>query len=389
MDSFRSKENLNRFESIFGKTKQLPRLFQAPARINIIGEHVDYLGGTVLPAAINFAVQVYLRPNDTASYKLHSVTYNETVEIKKPLTPNPQAPWSDYIAGVIVEIEKKGHVVPGFDLLVDGNIPQGSGLSSSAALEVVTGFAIGETFGLDISKEEVALIGQRAENHFVGTKCGIMDQFVIAVGKENDCISLNTDTLKYSYHHFDLGEYEFYLINSNVKHSLKDSAYNQRRAECETSLVKIQTNYPNFTHLYDVNLTESELDACRLTNQEWKRTKHVTSERERTKIVIDGLESGNFSEVGSALFQTHWSLSKEFEVSCPETDFIVASLQNLGVTGARMIGGGFGGCVLVLDLKDHFSKIEEDLKKSYQQKFDLAIDFYKFQIADGVKEILI
>ncbi|EOQ95518.1 GHMP kinase [Leptospira wolbachii serovar Codice str. CDC] len=389
MDSFRSKENLNRFESIFGKTKQPPRLFQAPARINIIGEHVDYLGGTVLPAAIDFAVQVYLRPNDTSSYNLYSVTYNETVELRKPLLPNPKSSWTDYIAGVIVEVEKKGHIVPGFDLLVDGNIPQGSGLSSSAAFEVVTGYAIKETFGLPISREEIALIGQRAENHFVGTKCGIMDQFIIAVGRKDDCISLNTDTLQYSYHHFDLGDSEFYLINSNVKHSLKDSAYNQRRSECESALAKIQTKFPNFTHLYDVNLSDVQIGECHLTNEERKRTKHVTSERERTKIVIEGLESGNFKDVGSALFETHWSLSKEFEVSCPETDFIVDSLQSLGVTGARMIGGGFGGCVLVLDMKDHFSKIDAVLKKSYQQKFNLEIDFYKFHISDGVKEISI
>ncbi|TGK50407.1 galactokinase [Leptospira kanakyensis] len=389
MDSLISKENLNRFESIFGKTTQPIRLFQAPARINIIGEHVDYLGGTVLPAAINFAVQVYLRPNNTSNYKLHSVTYNQTVEFQKPLLPNPKAAWADYIAGVIVEIEKKGHLVPGFDFLVDGNIPQGSGLSSSAALEVVTAFAIKETFSFPISREEVAVIGQKAENLFVGTKCGIMDQFIISVGKANDCISLNTDTLNYSYHHFDLGNYEFYLINSNVKHSLKDSAYNKRRSECESALLKIQTKYPNFTQLYEVNLSEEELNHCHLTSEESKRTKHVTSERERTKIVITGLESGNFIEVGSALFHTHWSLSKDFEVSCPETDFIVDSLQNLGVTGARMIGGGFGGCVLVLDKKDHFSKIEEVLKKSYQQKFNLALDFYKFQISDGVKEIYI
>ncbi|TGM52529.1 galactokinase [Leptospira vanthielii] len=389
MDSFRSKENLNRFESIFGKTKQAPRLFQAPARINIIGEHVDYLGGTVLPAAIDFAVQVYLRPNDTSSFHLHSVTYNETVELKKPLLPNPKSSWTDYIAGVIVEIEKKGHIIPGFDLLVDGNIPQGSGLSSSAAFEIVTGYAIKETFGLPLTREEIALIGQAAENHFVGTKCGIMDQFIIAVGKKDDCISLNTDTLKYSYHHFDLGDSEFYLINSNVKHSLKDSAYNQRRSECESALAKIQTKFPNFTHLYDVNLSEDQIYNCHLTNEERKRMNHVTSERERTKIVIEGLESGNFKDVGSALFQTHWSLSKDFEVSCPETDFIVDSLQSLGVTGARMIGGGFGGCVLVLDKKDHFSKIDVVLKKSYQQKFNLEIDFYKFQISDGVKEISI
>lgn len=389
MDSFRSKENLNQFESIFGKTNQPPRLFRAPARINIIGEHVDYLGGTVLPAAIDFFVQVLLRPNESQNYRLHSVSYNQTVELKKPLSPNSKSQWVDYIAGVIFEIEKKGHVVPGFDLLVDGNIPQGSGLSSSAAFEVVTGYAIKETFGFSLSREEIALIGQKAENNFVGTKCGIMDQFIIAVGKKDDCISLNTETLKYTYHHFDLGNYEFYLINSNVKHSLKDSAYNKRRSECESALVKIKAKYPNFTQLYDVNLSDSEIDQCHLTKEETKRTKHVTSERERTKVVIENLESGNFKEVGSALFQTHWSLSKEFEVSCPEIDFIVDSLQRLGVTGARMIGGGFGGCVLVLDTKDHFSKIEEDLKKSYQQKFNVAIDFYKFQISDGVKEVLI
>ncbi|MGE8720437.1 galactokinase [Leptospira terpstrae] len=389
MDSLRSKENLNRFESIFGKTKELPRLFQAPARINIIGEHVDYLGGIVLPAAIDFFVQVYLRPNNTASYNLHSVTYNETVELKKPLQPNSKSPWTDYISGVISEIEKKGHIVPGFDLLVDGNIPQGSGLSSSAAFEVVTGYAIQETFGLVISREEIALIGQRAENNFVGTKCGIMDQFIIAVGKKDDCISLNTSTLKYSYHHFELGNNEFYLINSKVKHSLKDSAYNNRREECESALVKIRAKYPKFTHLYEVELSDKELDECHLTNEELKRTKHVTSERERTKVVIDGLETGDFKTVGSSLFQTHWSLSKDFEVSCPEIDFIVDSLQSLGVTGARMIGGGFGGCVLVLDMKEHFSKIDAVLKKSYQQKFNVEIDFYKFQISDGVKEISI
>ncbi|TGL51225.1 galactokinase [Leptospira meyeri] len=389
MDSLRSKENLNQFESIFGKTNQLPRLFQAPARINIIGEHVDYLGGTVLPAAIDFFVQVLLRPNDSQNYRLHSVSYQETVELKKPFSPNSKSPWVDYIAGVIFEIEKKGHIVPGFDLLVDGNIPQGSGLSSSAAFEVATGYAIKETFEFPITREEIALIGQKAENNFVGTKCGIMDQFIIAVGKKDDCISLNTETLKYSYHHFDLGNYEFYLINSNVKHSLKDSAYNKRRSECESALVKIKAKYPNFTQLYDVKLSDSEIDQCHLTKEEIKRTKHVTSERERTKVVIESLESGNFRDVGSALFQTHWSLSKEFEVSCPEIDFIVDSLQSLGVTGARMIGGGFGGCVLVLDTKNHFSKIEEVLKKSYQQKFNVAIDFYKFQISDGVKEVLV
>ncbi len=389
MDSLRSKENLNQFEKIFGKTNSSPRLFEAPARINIIGEHVDYLGGIVLPAAINFSVQVYLRPNQSETYQLHSIAYNETIPLKKPLRPNLQSSWTDYIAGVIVEIESLGHSVPGFDLLVDGNIPQGSGLSSSAALEVVTGYAISESFGLKISKEKIAIIGQKAENNFVGTKCGIMDQFIIAVGKENDCISLNTDTLSYSYHHFDLGDHEFYLINSNVKHNLKESAYNKRRSECESALQKIQANYPKWNQLYDVTLTVEELKKCGLTSEELKRTIHVISERERTKLVIKGLESNQLQSVGDSLFETHESLSKQFEVSCEETDFIVFHLKKLGVIGARMIGGGFGGCVLVLDKQNRFEKISEEMKKSYQQKFNIALDFYKFQISDGVKEISI
>ncbi|TGL50299.1 galactokinase [Leptospira kemamanensis] len=389
MDSLRSKENLNQFERIFGKTNSHPRLFGAPARINIIGEHVDYLGGIVLPAAIDFSVQVFIRPNQTSYYQFHSVTYQETVKVEKPFHQNSNSPWTDYITGVIQEMEKLGFSIPGFDLLVDGDIPQGSGLSSSAALEVVTGFAISESFGLGIKKETIAVIGQKAENNFVGTKCGIMDQFIIAVGKANDCISLNTDTLQYTYHHFDLNEYEFYLINSNVKHNLKDSAYNQRRLECESALKKIQAKFPKFLQLYDVTLSDEELQLCGLSLEEKKRTIHVTSERERTKQVIQGLESNQLESVGNALFATHESLSKNFEVSCEETDFIVSTLKALGAVGARMIGGGFGGCVLVLDKKDHFAKINEEMKKSYQQKFNLALDFYKFQISDGVKEISI
>ncbi|ABZ92620.1 Galactokinase [Leptospira biflexa serovar Patoc strain 'Patoc 1 (Ames)'] len=389
MDSLRSKENLNQFEHIFGKTNSKPRMFVAPARINIIGEHVDYLGGIVLPAAIDFSVQLFLRPNQSPFYQFHSITYHETIKVEKPFRPNPTSPWTDYITGVIVEIEALGYQVPGFDVLVDGNIPQGSGLSSSAALEVVTGFAISETFRLGIPKEQIAVIGQKAENNFVGTKCGIMDQFIIAVGKENDCISLNTESLKYSYHHFELGDHEFYLVNSNVKHNLKDSAYNKRRQECESALAKIQIKHPNIKQLYDVALSEEEIRDCGLNSEELKRTLHVVTERERTKLVIQGLETNQFAQVGEALYGAHESLSKNFEVSCEETDFIVSTLKGLGVMGARMIGGGFGGCVLVLDKKEHFVKINPEMKKSYQQKFNLALDFYKFQISDGVREISI
>lgn len=382
-----SKENLILFEKIFGSSDHPIRHFIAPARINIIGEHVDYLGGTVLPAAIDFYVNAIIRPKDGSEIGLYSVTYQKKINANRPFHQFKEANWADYILGVIVEIEKMGKLVPGFDLLIEGNIPQGSGLSSSAALEVVVGFALNEVFELGLSKKEIALIGQRAENNFVGTKCGIMDQFIIAHGRENDCISLNTDSLDFKYHHFNLGNYEFYLINSNVKHSLKDSAYNTRRSECESALRKIQSKFPNFTQLYDVTLSQLELEGLGLTNHELKRTKHVISERERTKSVILALEAGDFSTVGKGLYETHWSLSQDFEVSCEETDFIVENLQKWGTWGARMIGGGFGGCILVLDEMKNFSSTSDKIKKSYQQKFGLPIDFYKFHISDGVKEV--
>ncbi len=383
----RSKENLNSFEEIFGRNGEPVRHFQAPARINIIGEHVDYLGGIVLPAAIDFSVDVWIRPNHSNEYRFHSVSFSQTVSVKHPFSPLPNSHWADYILGVLVEIEKLGNSIPGFDLLIDGDIPQGAGLSSSAALEVVVGFAVSGIFSLGLSKEEISLIGQKAENHFVGTKCGIMDQFVIAHGKKNHCLSLNTDSLKFTYHNFDLGDCEFYLINSNVKHSLKDSAYNTRREECEAALKKIQKKNPQYQNLYEINIKTDELLSYGLTENEIKRTKHVLSERERTKQVIQGLEKGDFILVGEKLFEAHASLSKNFEVSCEEMDFLADSLKSLGVIGARMIGGGFGGCLLVLDKKENFSQIEPQIKKSYQQKYGLPLNFYKFEISDGVREV--
>ncbi|MDF3820912.1 galactokinase [Leptospira sp. 96542] len=389
MDSFRSKENLIQFETLFGKTNSPIRHFQAPARINIIGEHVDYLGGIVLPAAIDFSVHILIRVNPSGQYRFYSVTYKDFIEVKTPFTNQENSPWVDYILGVIVEINKLGYEIPGFDLFVDGNIPQGSGLSSSAAFEVAVGFGLSQLFELKIPKQKIAIIGKDAENNFVGTKCGIMDQFIIAMGQKNKCISLNTDSLEFNYHQFDLEDYEFYLINSNVKHNLKDSAYNKRRQECESSLSKIQKFHPKFTTLYSVDLTEKQLEDCGLDMTEMKRTKYVLSEKIRTSVVIKALTTNDFTCVGNKLFETHWSLSQEFEVSCEEVDYLVEYLKKLGVTGARMIGGGFGGCVLVLDKFKNFSNTSSEIKKSYQQKFGLQTNFYKFQISDGVKEVTI
>ncbi|MDZ4725083.1 MAG: galactokinase [Leptospira sp.] len=361
------------------------RHFSAPARINIIGEHVDYLGGIVLPAAIDFSIHVLIQKNQSSHYHLYSMDYEQQTSAQKPFVNSKEFPWSDYILGVILEIEKKGLSVPGFNLLIKGNIPQGAGLSSSAALEVAVAYAIHSLFDFNLSREEIALIGQAAENHFVGTKCGIMDQFIIALGKKDHCISLNTENLKYTYHEFDLKDYEFYLINSNVKHSLKDSEYNERRKECESALKKIQSVYPEVPSLYD--FPNPKKIETQLNSAEYKRLIHVTSERIRTESVISNLKNGEFQTVGKLLYECHWSLSKNFEVSCSETDFIVTYLESKGVIGARMIGGGFGGCVLVLDKKENFALISQELVKIYTQKFKYPVNFYKFKISDGVKEI--
>jgi galactokinase len=380
-----SSQLFSTFSSVFSESNGVVHHFCAPARINIIGEHVDYLGGIVLPAAIDFSIHALIQKNESQDFNFYSLDFLQYTKCSRPFRNSPDFPWSDYIQGVIQEVERKGFNIPGFNLLIQGNIPQGAGLSSSAALEVVVCYAISSLFELNLSREEIALIGQAAENHFVGTKCGIMDQFIIANGKKDYCISLNTSTLKFDYHKFDLKEYEFYLINSNVKHSLKDSDYNERRSECSSALSKIQSHFPEIEDLYSFNKPISDIFS--FTENEKKRVMHVISERKRTFDVIDSLKSGDFKTVGKLLYECHWSLSHQFEVSCLETDFLVSNLESHGVTGARMIGGGFGGCILVLDKVENFPSTSFEIEKKYSQNFDLDVSFYKFQISDGVKEI--
>jgi galactokinase len=369
----------------FGISTCPVRRFQAPARINIIGEHVDYLGGRVLPAAIDFYIDLEIRKNDKGQFRMYSRDYRAlwiTEEIRK----SDKAPWANYILGVVDQLELLGHKIPGFDLQFGGNIPQGAGLSSSAALEVVFGYALAKLFDLPLSRKEIALIGQKAEQTFVGNQCGIMDQFVVAHGKKNHCIYLDTETLDFSYHKFELPGHEFFLIQSNVPHSLKDSEYNTRRKECESALTKLRTRYDNLLNLYslDPNLDRTGLG---ITDSEELRIRHVTGERLRTQAVISSLESGDFVRTGKNLFDCHRSLSKNFEVSCEETDFLVDWLENQGILGARMIGGGFGGCILVLDRIGHLPEYQQNLTDLYRRTFGLDLEFFRFLITDGVEEI--
>lgn len=369
----------------FGLNDEAIHSFRAPARINVIGEHVDYLGGYVLPAAIDFQVCVSVRKNSFGKIRLYSEQYKEVANTDKPIYDKLHL-WANYVYGVVDELQKEGFKIDGFDMAIDGNIPQGAGLSSSAALEVATGYALANLFQFEISREKIALIGQAAENNFVGMNCGIMDQYIIANGKKNQCILLNTDTLEKTYHTLDLKDHEFYLINSNVKHSLQDSDYNNRRSECENALTKVKMQLPQIKNLYDLAI-DTKLDSFSFSEKELKRVRHVIGEKERTLKLLDSFANGNIFDAGKCLYGTHESLSQLFEVSCAETDFLVGELKEKQASGARMIGGGFGGSILVLDKIGNRAKIEEEIKKRYKEKFNLQASFYGFQISDGVSKL--
>ncbi|EQA44282.1 galactokinase [Leptospira broomii serovar Hurstbridge str. 5399] len=359
------------------------RFFSAPARINIIGEHVDYAGGIVLPAAIDFRVYAAVRKNGTDEYRLHSLDFKAS-KVAKEIKYDEDRTWANYVLGVVSEAKKRGLSVPGFDLSFGGNIPQGAGLSSSAAVEVVTCYALSELFGWGLSLKEIALLSQAAENKFVGVNCGIMDQLIISVAKKESCISLNTKTLDYEFHPLELRNCEFYLIDSKKKHSLKESGYNERRTEVESATEKIRQLHPELSNLYDAE--EKWVESAGLSISEKKRALHVIGEKERTNNVIRNLISGDIRKIGSELFACNDSLSRLFQVTSPETDFIVNWLKSQKVIGARMIGGGFGGCVLVLDFSGRSDSLFSQLNPTYHLKFGHPAEIYHFQISDGVRE---
>ncbi|TGK07635.1 galactokinase [Leptospira semungkisensis] len=359
------------------------RFFSAPGRINIIGEHVDYAGGTVFPAAIDFRVHLAARKNGRDYFRIYSQDFQSELNTNS-LEYSEKETWANYILGVVSEARKKGLTVDGFDLAFTGNIPQGAGLSSSAAVEVGTAYALSQIFSWDLSREEIALLSQSAENHFVGVNCGIMDQFVIATAKHSSCISLDTASLAYSYHSLDLPGFEFYLIDSKVKHNLKESEYNDRRREVESATEKFKKISPELQNLSDAD--SEKLNSVGLTEIERKRAEHILGERSRVRNVIRFLEAKDPIGLGRELYLCHQSLSEKFEVSCAETDFIVRELYSRNVLGARMIGGGFGGCILVLDKEGRSESVFSELQKEYFSAFGLEAKIYRFRISEGVRE---
>ena len=383
---------LEKFKELYGGNGDI-RTYFAPGRVNLIGEHTDYNGGHVFPCALTLGTYAVARKREDDVLRFYSVNF-ERDGIYAPslndLVPKKQAGWTNYPKGVMWAFEKRNyHLTSGLDIVIGGNIPNGSGLSSSASLEVLTGLVLRDMFELDqITNQELALIGQDSENNFNGMNCGIMDQFASAMGKKDCAIFLDTATLECEYAPLQLENAKIVITNSNVKHSLVNSAYNERRSQCETALAQLQT-VRDIKTLGD--LTEEEFEEikdaitdpiCR------KRAKHAVYENIRTIKAVDALKANDLVTFGKLMNASHTSLQYDYEVSCDEIDVLVSTAWEIpGVIGSRITGGGFGGCTVSLVENDKVDTFKEIVGKTYTEKTGLHADFYIVSCGEGAHKI--
>ncbi len=363
--------------------------FKAPGRINIIGEHTDYNNGFVLPAAIDRYMRLAIRKSKTDIIRAYSREFPGMKQFRFPLTKmNQNDGWGKYIKAVLFMLQKEiGFQMSfGLDIYISSDIPIGAGLSSSAALEVVFLFALNKIFHLHISPVQMALLAQKAENDYAGVQCGIMDQFVSLMGKENDALFLDIQNMKFQYIPLHLGDYVFILIDTMISHSLGNSEYNVRRQECETGLQILQKcTALGLTSLREARLKDMYRCSDRFPVNVFKRIIYVAEENLRVKEMVKVLRKKAFKKAGQLLYQSHNGLKYLYEVSCPELDFIVDYLHTSeGVSGARMMGGGFGGCVLALIEKDRMKEISSFIKKKYKLMFKRYPRIYPISITNGI-----
>ena len=370
------------FEKTFGNTPQ--KIVLSPGRINIIGEHVDYNDGYVLPAAIDKVICFAFEKTNSKNSKIIAIDLDESFEINidNPLTLN-DAIWTNYFRGVLQQLQNKGITIEGFNCVFSSNIPVGSGLSSSAALECGFLYGLNELFHLNIKPVDIALMGQSAE-HWVGINCGIMDQFASVMGKENQVIKIDCRTLEYEYHKADFSGYSLLLFDSNVKHSLFSSAYNQRRQECEEGLAILTANFPEVTSFRDCTEAQILSSKDKMTEAVFKRSYFAIKEIKRVTLACEALDRGDILTLGQLMFDTHEGLSKEYEVSCDELDMIVNTLKKEpAVVGSRLMGGGFGGCTINLIKKGEEDTIKMKLAQLYQATFGIELKTYEVTISNG------
>ncbi len=365
-----------------------PLMVKSPGRINLIGEHTDYNGGFVLPAAINKYAYVAIQKREDDKINLFSVDFKEAQEASLSNLQTPGKHWPVYILGVVDQLLKANFKISGFDLVLSGDVPIGAGLSSSAAVECATVFALNELFILGIDKMEMVKMAQKAEHEFAGVKCGIMDQFASMFGKENQLIRLDCRSLAYEYFPFHMEDFKVVLLDTHVKHSLASSAYNERREQCEKGVALIQQQYPQVKSLRDANL--QMLKDYVLPNDEsaYRRCKYVVEEIARTVNACEDLKNNDFVSFGKKMFETHEGLSKEYEVSCEELDFLIKQVENNpDVLGARMMGGGFGGCTINLVKDNAIKDLINTVSENYLKETGKNLTAYVVSIEDGTSII--
>ncbi len=363
------------------------RIFASAGRINLIGEHTDYNGGYVFPGAIDKGIIAEIKPNGKNTVRVYSLDYNEEAFFGLGEEDKPEKQWARYVFGVCRETIKRGGTVKGFDAVFAGDVPLGAGLSSSAALESCFAFALNELFQNGIDKFELAKIGQSTEHNYCGVNCGIMDQFASCFGKAGSLIRLNCKTLEYKYFPFKPKGYKLVLIDSCVKHELASSAYNKRRASCENAAAAIRKNHPEVEFLSDAKRVWLDEVREQIPEEDFLRAEYVIGEVQRVLDVCDALERDDYETVGEMMYQTHFGLSRLYEVSCEELDFLNKLARKMDVTGSRVMGGGFGGCTINLVKDELYDAFIAEAKKQFATKFGHEPKIYDVVVSDGAREI--
>ncbi len=384
-------ELIQSFIDTFGPG-EAPRCFFAGGRVNLIGEHVDYNGGHVLPCALTMGTWGLLRRRSDDRLRFYSLNFPQLGVLEGTLTGirfQERNQWTNYVLGMLFALKERGiELSSGFELLIYGNIPNGSGLSSSASLEVVAGAALRSCYDLDVTNVELAILGQRAENGFIGLNSGIMDQFSIALGKEDAAVFLNTGTLSYEYVPVELGDNVILIMNTCKRRTLADSKYNERRSECESALKALQQVLP-VKDLASVDLRTFEANKRRIENEtERDRAEHVVYECARTIQACDRLRNGDLVSFGRLMNASHDSLRDLYAVSCKELDTLVEQARSCpGVLGVRMTGAGFGGCAVAIVQKDAVNAVMEKVGAAYEAAIGYPCAFYVASIGGGPREI--
>lgn len=373
-----------RFKSLFGEGYNV---YTSPGRINLIGEHTDYNGGYVFPGAIDKGIYAVIKLNGTQQINAYSLDYDKQTSFGLNEDEAPQESWARYIFGVCREIQKRGYVIGGFDTVFAGDVPLGAGMSSSAALESTFAYAINDLFNLNIDKFELARIGQSTEHNYCGVKCGIMDQFASLFGKEGHLMRLNCATMEFEYFPFHPRGYKLVLLDTVVKHELASSAYNRRRESCENACAHIQKKHPEVQTLSDATMEMLTEIKQEISVEDYRCAQYVIGEKQRVLDVCQALEHDDYVTVGERMYGTHHGMSQLYHVSCEELDFLNDIAKQCGVTGSRVMGGGFGGCTINLVKEELYESFVDKAKRAYNAKYNREPKVYDVVISDGARKL--